>query len=404
MYKKKECVAMLLAGGQGSRLYTLTEKTAKPAVPFGGKYRIIDFPMSNCINSGIDTVGVLTQYQPLVLNEYIGNGQPWDLDRLNGGVMVLPPYQGKKGADWYKGTANAIYQNLGFINRYDPDYVIILSGDHIYKMDYNAMLQAHKTTGADCTIAVLEVPLSEASRFGIMVTDETGKITEFQEKPKHPTSTKASMGIYIFNRKVLEEYLIADENTPGSANDFGKNIIPNMLNDGKMMYAYPFVGYWKDVGTIDSLWEANMDLLGEKPNFNIHDKNWRIFSRNYAEPPHFVGDDAVVVNSMVTEGCEIEGTVENSVLANGVKVEKGAIVKDAVIMSGAVIKSGAKVIYSIVDSNTIISSGTVVGEDKSTAKGIAIVGSDLTLAENLVIEAGAMVNSDYGNGVSVNEN
>ena len=404
MYKKKECVAMLLAGGQGSRLYTLTEKTAKPAVPFGGKYRIIDFPMSNCINSGIDTVGVLTQYQPLVLNEYIGNGQPWDLDRLNGGVMVLPPYQGKKGADWYKGTANAIYQNLGFINRYDPDYVIILSGDHIYKMDYNAMLQAHKATGADCTIAVLEVPLSEASRFGIMVTDETGKITEFQEKPKHPTSTKASMGIYIFNRKVLEEYLIADENTPGSANDFGKNIIPNMLNDGKMMYAYPFVGYWKDVGTIDSLWEANMDLLGEKPNFNIHDKNWRIFSRTYAEPPHFVGDEAVVVNSMITEGCEIEGTVENSVLANGVKVEKGAVVKDAVIMSGAVIKSGAKVIYSIIDSNSVISSGAVVGEDKATAKGIAIVGSDLTIAENVTIEAGAMVNSDYGNGVTANEN
>ena len=404
MYKKKECVAMLLAGGQGSRLYTLTEKTAKPAVPFGGKYRIIDFPMSNCINSGIDTVGVLTQYQPLVLNEYIGNGQPWDLDRLNGGVMVLPPYQGKKGADWYKGTANAIYQNLGFINRYDPDYVIILSGDHIYKMDYNAMLQAHKATGADCTIAVLEVPLSEASRFGIMVTDETGKITEFQEKPKHPTSTKASMGIYIFNRKVLEEYLIADENTPGSSNDFGKNIIPNMLNDGKMMYAYPFVGYWKDVGTIDSLWEANMDLLGEHPNFNIHDKNWRIFSRTYAEPPHFVGENAVVVNSMITEGCEIEGTVENSVLSNGVIVEKGAIVKDAIIMSGAVIKAGAKVIYSIIDSNTVVSSGAVVGEDKATAKGIAIVGSDLTIAENVVIEAGAMVNNDYGDGVTVNAN
>ena len=404
MYKKKECVAMLLAGGQGSRLYTLTEKTAKPAVPFGGKYRIIDFPMSNCINSGIDTVGVLTQYQPLVLNEYIGNGQPWDLDRLNGGVMVLPPYQGKKGADWYKGTANAIYQNLGFINRYDPDYVIILSGDHIYKMDYNAMLQAHKETNADCTIAVLEVPLSEASRFGIMVTDETGKITEFQEKPKHPTSTKASMGIYIFNRKVLEDYLIADENTPGSSNDFGKNIIPSMLNDGKQMYAYPFVGYWKDVGTIDSLWEANMDLLGEKPNFNIHDKNWRIFSRNYAEPPHFVGDDATVINSMITEGCEIEGTVEHSVLANGVIVEKGAIVKDAVIMSGAVIKSGAKVIYSIVDSNTVISEGAVVGEDKSTAKGIAIIGSDLTIAENVKIAAGEMVNNDYGDGVTVNAN
>ena len=318
--------------------------------------------------------------------------------------MVLPPYQGKKGADWYKGTANAIYQNLGFINRYDPDYVIILSGDHIYKMDYNAMLQAHKETGADCTIAVLEVPLSEASRFGIMVTDETGKIIEFQEKPKHPTSTKASMGIYIFNKKVLEDYLIADENTPGSSNDFGKNIIPNMLNDGKKMFAYPFVGYWKDVGTIDSLWEANMDLLGEKPNFNIHDKNWRIFSRNYAEPPHFVGDDATVVNSMITEGCEIEGTVENSVLANGVVVEKGAVVKDAVIMSGVVVKSGAQVIYSIIDSNTVISEGAVVGEDKSTAKGIAIVGCDLTVAENVKIAAGAMVNNEYGDGLTVNAN
>ena len=401
MYKRKECVAMLLAGGQGSRLYALTEKTAKPAVTFGGKYKIIDFPMSNCINSGIDTVGVLTQYQPLVLNEYIGNGQPWDLDRMNGGVMVLPPYQGKNGADWYKGTANAIYQNLNFIKRYDPDYVLILSGDHIYKMDYNAMLEAHKSTGADCTIAVLEVPLSEASRFGIMVTDETGKITEFQEKPKKPTSTKASMGIYIFGRKVLEKYLIDDENTPGSSNDFGKNIIPNMLGDGMKLYAYPFEGYWKDVGTIDSLWEANMDLLGDNPEFNIHDKKWRIFSRNYAEPPHFVGDDANVSNAIVTEGCDIEGTVVNCVLSNGVIVEKGAVVRDSVIMSGTIIKAGATVNYSIIDSNSIISENATIGEPKDVSKGIAVIGSDLCVGKGVTIPSGAMINNDSTDGVSV---
>ena len=401
MYKKKECVAMLLAGGQGSRLYALTEKTAKPAVPFGGKYRIIDFPMSNCINSGIDTVGVLTQYQPLVLNEYIGNGQPWDLDRMNGGVMVLPPYQGKNGADWYKGTANAIYQNLNFIKRYDPDYVLILSGDHIYKMDYNAMLEAHKATGADCTIAVLEVPLSEASRFGIMVTDETGKITEFQEKPKNPTSTKASMGIYIFGRKVLEKYLIDDENTPGSSNDFGKNIIPNMLNDGMKLFAYPFEGYWKDVGTIDSLWEANMDLLGDNPEFNIHDKRWRIFSRNYTEPPHFIGENANISNSIVTEGCDIEGTVENCVLSNGVIIENGAVVKDSVIMSGTVIKSGAIVNYSIIDSNCVISENAVIGESKETAEGVSVIGSDLCVGKGVKIPSGAMVNNDLTDGVTV---
>ncbi len=400
MFKKKECVAMLLAGGQGSRLYALTEKTAKPAVTFGGKYRIIDFPMSNCVNSGIYTVGVLTQYQPLVLNEYIGNGQPWDLDRMSGGVMVLPPYQGKNGADWYKGTANAIYQNLDFIKRYAPDYVLILSGDHIYKMDYNAMLQSHKASGADCTIAVLEVPLSEASRFGIMVTDETGRITEFQEKPKNPTSTKASMGIYIFNTKVLEKYLIDDENTPGSSNDFGKNIIPNMLEDGKKMYTFPFDGYWKDVGTISSLWEANMDLLGEKPEFNVHDKKWRIFSRNYAAPPHFIGNDATVANSIISEGCEIQGVVEHSVLSSNVIVEKGAIVKDSVIMSGTVIKAGAKVEYSIIDGNSIISENAVVGEPKGVAKGIAVVGSGLCVEPGVVINSEAMINSDAFDGVS----
>lgn len=400
MFKKKECVAMLLAGGQGSRLYALTEKTAKPAVTFGGKYRIIDFPMSNCVNSGIYTVGVLTQYQPLVLNEYIGNGQPWDLDRMNGGVMVLPPYQGKNGADWYKGTANAIYQNLDFIKRYDPEYVLILSGDHIYKMDYNAMLQAHKKSGADCTIAVLEVPLSEASRFGIMVTDETGRITEFQEKPKKPTSTKASMGIYIFNAKVLEKYLVDDENTPGSSNDFGKNIIPNMLGDGMKMFTFPFDGYWKDVGTISSLWEANMELLGENPAFNVHDKKWRIFSRNYAAPPHFVGENARVVDSVISEGCEIYGTVEHSVLSGNVIVEKGAVIKDSVIMSGTVIKAGAKVTYSIIDGNSIISENATVGEDKATAKGIAVVGSGLCVEPNTVIDSEAMINSADFDGVT----
>ncbi len=391
---------MLLAGGQGSRLYALTEKTAKPAVTFGGKYRIIDFPMSNCVNSGIFTVGVLTQYQPLVLNEYIGNGQPWDLDRMNGGVMVLPPYQGKKGADWYKGTANAIYQNLDFIKRYNPDYVLILSGDHIYKMDYNAMLQAHKNSGADCTIAVLEVPLSEASRFGIMVTDETGRITEFQEKPKKPTSTKASMGIYIFNTKVLEKYLVDDENTPGSSNDFGKNIIPNMLGDGMKMYTFPFEGYWKDVGTISSLWEANMDLLGENPEFNVHDKKWRIFSRNYAAPPHYVGEDGSVSDSIVSEGCEIYGTVEHSVLSGNVIVEKGAYVKDSVIMSGTVIKTGATVNYSIIDSNSVVSENAKVGENKETAKGIAVIGSGLCVEPNVVIDSEAMINSDAFDGIT----
>ncbi|MBQ8576776.1 MAG: glucose-1-phosphate adenylyltransferase [Clostridia bacterium] len=391
MFQKKECVVMLLAGGQGSRLYTLTETTAKPAVQFGGKYRIIDFPLSNCINSGLDTVGVLTQYQPLVLNEYIGNGQPWDLDRSRGGVMVLPPYQGKKGADWYSGTANAIYQNLNFIDRYDPDYVLILSGDHIYKMDYAAMLDYHKKMNADCTISVLEVPLSEASRFGIMNTDENGKIYEFEEKPKKPKSTKASMGIYIFNAKLLREYLIADEADKSSQKDFGKNIIPKMLDDGRAMYAYPFAGYWKDVGTIASLWEANMDLLGEKPSFDLYDKNWRIFSRTSARPPQFVGEDARITGSMMSEGCEIHGYVENSVLFDGVYVAPGAVVRDSVIMSGTRIEAGARVEYSIIDADTTICAGAVVGEKNDGAK-IAVVGTKLRVPAGMVIAAGEMVN------------
>ena len=394
MYHKKECVAMLLAGGQGSRLYTLTEKTAKPAVPFGGKYRIIDFPLSNCVNSGIDTVGVLTQYQPLELNEYIGNGQAWDLDRTFGGVMVLPPYQGNKSADWYKGTANAIYQNLAFIDRYDPEYVLILSGDHIYKMDYAAMLDFHKKTEADCTIAVLNVTLEEASRFGIMNTDDNGKIYEFEEKPKQPKSTKASMGIYMFNYKKLKQYLIEDENTEGSANDFGKNIIPNMLAAGEKMYAYPFVGYWKDVGTISSLWEANMDLLGENPIFNLHDRSWRIFSRTSAAPAQFVGANGVIDNALVSEGCEIYGTVSDSVLFNNVTVEQGATVVNSVIMGNVTIKAGATVQNVIIAENTSVGAGAVIGDNTKPGDNITILGSDLTVPSGMTIGGGLLVNAE----------
>ena len=396
MYKKKECVAMLLAGGQGSRLYTLTEKTAKPAVPFGGKYRIIDFTMSNCVNSGIYTVGVLTQYQPLDLNEYIGNGEPWDLDRNNSGVTVLPPYQGKVSFDWYRGTANAIYQNLDFIKRYDSDYVLVLSGDHIYKMDYSLMLKEHKESKADCTIAVLDVPLEEASRFGIMNTDETGRIIEFEEKPAKPKSTKASMGIYIFSRKVLEEYLERDDKDSNSSYDFGKNVIPSMLGDGLKMYTYPFKGYWKDVGTISSLWEANMDLLGTNPNFDIHDKKWRIFSRTDAQPPHFTGTYSKVINSFITEGCEIYGIVENSVLSSGVKVARGAYIKDSVIMSGVTVGEGCTINYSIIDRDTKVGAGSTIGRPKDASE-ISVIGSSLTIAAGSDIPSGAMVDIEYLN-------
>lgn len=376
MYRKQECVAMLLAGGQGSRLYALTEKTAKPAVPFGGKYRIIDFTLTNCINSGFHTVGVLTQYQPLVLNEYIGNGQPWDLDRTYGGVTILPPYQGKKGADWYKGTANAIYQNFDFLNRYDPEYVLILSGDHIYKMDYFAMLSYHKSKKADCTIAVIDVPLAEASRFGIMSAKENGAIYDFEEKPKNPKSTTASMGIYIFNRKKLFSYLNADNNDPKSSNDFGKNIIPAMLAAGEKMMAYPFSGYWKDVGTLDSLWESNMDLLGDTPALDLNDDTWKIFSRNSTEPAQYVGDGAVIENSLVNAGCEIFGKVENSILFAGVKVEAGAMVKDSIIMQDTVVGEGALVYYSIIDSSVTVGKGAVIGKDKAEGGKLTVVGAD----------------------------
>ena len=391
MFKKKECVAMLLAGGQGSRLYALTEKTAKPAVSFGGKYRIIDFPLSNCINSGVDTVGVLTQYQPLVLNDYIGNGLPWDLDRAQGGVKILPPYQGKNGADWYKGTANAIYQNLQFIYNYDPDYVLILSGDHIYKMDYDKMLKAHKEKGADCTIAVIDVTLEEASRFGIMSVDEEGRIYKFAEKPKNPDSTKASMGIYIFSKDCLAKYLIQDAEDPDSSNDFGKNIIPAMLANGEGLYAYSFSGYWKDVGTIDSLWEANMDLLGVHPTLNLADESWRIYSRHTASAPQYVGENAVIDNSSITEACEIYGTVRNSVLGTGVKVLAGAVVEDSVIFDDVIIGENARVSYSIIDSEVTVGASASIGKSKAEAKGITVIGTKIDIPVGIEIADAKMI-------------
>ncbi len=391
MFKKKECVAMLLAGGQGSRLYALTQKTAKPSVSYGGKYRIIDFPLSNCINSGVDTVGVLTQYRPLLLNEYIGNGLPWDLDRTYGGVQILAPYQGQSGADWYKGTANAIWQNMEFINRYDAKYVLILSGDHIYKMDYAKMLDYHKETGADCTIAVLDVPIEEASRFGIMSTNEDGSIYKFTEKPKNPDSTKASMGIYIFTKDKLQQYLEADSLDPESANDFGKNIIPSMLAAGEKMMAYSFEGYWKDVGTIQSLWEANMDLLGEDPVLSLSEESWRIYSRHTAQPPQYISDEATVVNSSVTAGCEIYGTVKNSVLGAGVYVGKGAVVEDSVLMNGVRIGDGATVKYSILDENVTIGKACAVGADRADGAEIAVVGASIEIPEGKSVPAGSMI-------------
>ena len=397
--RKKEWIAMLLAGGQGSRLYSLTKNLAKPAVPFGGKYRIIDFPLSNCVNSGIDTVGVLTQYQPLVLNEYIGSGQPWDLDRQEGGVFVLPPYQKSSGSDWYTGTANAIYQNLPFIERYDPEYVLILSGDHIYKMDYEKMLKFHKEKEADCTIAVLQVPMEEASRFGIMNAQEDGKIYEFEEKPAHPKSNLASMGIYIFTWKKLREYLEQDAKTPGSANDFGKNIIPSMLAANEQMYAYAFDGYWKDVGTIDSLSEANMDLLDPKVPLSLYDPDWKIYARNPALPPHYIAPGAHVQNSMVTEGCVIEGTVDFSVVFAGVTIEEGAVVRDSIIMPGSVIRKGAVVDYAIVAEQTIIGENAVVGarpegmEDIS-GWGVTVIGSGVAIGAGVHIAPKAMVETD----------
>lgn len=391
---KKDCVAMLLAGGQGTRLGVLTKDVAKPAVPFGGKYRIIDFPISNTINSGIDTIGVLTQYQPFELNQYIGNGQPWDLDRLNGGAFVLPPYQRGKAGEWYKGTANAIYQNINFIDRYNPDYVLILSGDHIYKMDYSQMLDFHKEQGADCTIAVLNVKLEEASRFGIMNTNPDGSVYEFEEKPKHPKSTKASMGIYIFSWSKLRDYLIRDEENKNSSNDFGKNIIPMMLNDGQKLFAYDFDGYWKDVGTISSLWEANMDLLDENSGLVINDKNWKIFARNTAQPPQYIGNEAEIKNSIISEGCYIDGKITNSVIYYGAKISKGAEIKDSIIMPHAIIGENARVCHSIVGWRTSVGNNCVIGAPQDGPDGgewnIAVVAPEMELPKNSVVKEGEM--------------
>ena len=382
---------MLLAGGQGSRLGLLTKVMAKPAVPFGGKYRIIDFPLSNCANSNIDTVGVLTQYQPLELNSYIGSGQPWDLDLSYGGVYVLPPYMTAKSGEWYSGTANAIYQNIGFIEQFDPEYVLILSGDHIYKMDYNRMLRAHIDRGADITIAVRPVPWEVAPSFGIMNTDADHNIIEFEEKPKHPKSNLASMGVYIFTWSVLKEYLINDNADPNSKNDFGKNIIPKLLADKKSMLAYEFADYWKDVGTIASLWEANMDLLKENPEFDLTDPRWKIYSRTPVMPPQFIADTAVVEDSMLTEGCEVCGTVRNSVLFAGVRVAEGAVVENSVLMPGTIIESGAHVNRTIVAEDCVISANACVGESEGD---IALIGQDTVVPEGYVVKAGEQVDMD----------
>ena len=397
---------MLLAGGQGSRLGVLTKNIAKPAVPYGGKYRIIDFPLSNCVNSGIYTVGVLTQYQPLELNDYIGNGGPWDLDRANGGVHILSPYQQIKGTEWYKGTANAIYQNIQFIDRYNPEYVAILSGDHIYKMDYAKMLQFHKEKNAACTIAMLEVPWEEASRFGLMFVDDDGRITAFEEKPKNPKSNKASMGVYMFTWEKLRKYLIEDEADSDSSNDFGKNVIPAMHEAGERLYAYGFDGYWKDVGTIDSLWEANLDLLNPKANIDLSDQSWKIYGRSAVSAPQYVSETAVIENSIVAEGCEVEGKIDYSVLFSNVTVEEGAFVDYSIVMPGAVIKKGAVVQYAMVAENAVIEEGAVVGENPEKCAdlekwGVSVVGAGVTVGKKATVKAKSMISEDVKEGETV---
>ena len=364
MARKQEIVAMLLAGGQGTRLQVLTKDMAKPAVPFGGKYRIIDFPLSNCANSGISTVGVLTQFMPLELNSYMGNGNPWDLDRVDGGLTILPPYTAGKTGEWYKGTANAIYQNIKYIEQYDPEYVLILSGDHIYKMNYNKMLEFHKEKKADLTVAHINVPLEEASRFGILNTDDNLCIVEFLEKPEHPVSTKASMGIYIFNWKVLKEYLIRDEENPESEKDFGKNIIPMLLEEDRRIYAFPFAGYWKDVGTIESLWEANMDLIKRKEDFNISDKTWKIYYRHEGRLPQYIGESAEVTESMISDGTIVLGKVHESIVSSGVSIAQNSKVLGSIIMQNAVIEEGATVVNSIIAEGTVVKSGVTVGHEE----------------------------------------
>ncbi len=399
MSRKHECIAMLLAGGQGSRLGVLTKNIAKPAVPYGGKYRIIDFPLSNCVNSGIYTVGVLTQYQPLELNDYIGNGHAWDLDRSDGGVHILSPYQQIEGTEWYKGTANAIYQNINFIDRYDPDYVAVLSGDHIYKMDYSKMLAFHKEKDAACTIAMLEVPWEEASRFGLMFVNDDGEITEFEEKPKNPRSNKASMGVYMFTWKKLRQYLLDDEANPDSGNDFGHDVIPAMHSAGERLFAFPFDGYWKDVGTIDSLWEANLDLLNPKVDLDLTDSSWKIYSKSNPATPHYISSGAKVQNSMITEGCEVYGDVDFSVLFSGVTIEENAVVRDSIIMPNAVIKSGAVIQYAIVAENSVVEENAAVGqrpEDMENVEdwGVAVVGAGIKIGKGAVVAPKMMVEED----------
>ncbi len=393
--QKKRCIAMLLAGGQGSRLKVLTENTAKPAVPFGGKYRIIDFPLSNCVNSGIDTVGILTQYQPLELNEYIGNGQPWGLNKSRSSAQILPPYERHdKKSGWYKGTANAIYQNIAFIERYNPEYVLVLSGDHIYKMNYAAMIDYHEKNQADCTIAVRDVPLSEACRFGILNTNPDHSIYEFEEKPKHPKSTNASMGIYVFNWKILREYLIADEEDPHSSNDFGKNIIPSLLRDDHKLMAYTFNGYWKDVGTINSLWEANMDLLGKEPAFDLRgdDRN-KISARNNALPSSYIDRNARTVNCFIAEGSEVYGIVQHSIISIGCFVGEGALVEDSVVMPGVTIEPGAIVRHAILGENSRVCQNAVVGGafGPNEKKAISVTSKGAVVEANTVLLPGEMM-------------
>lgn len=396
---------MLLAGGQGSRLGVLTSKIAKPAVPYGGKYRIIDFPLSNCVNSGIDTVGILTQYKPLELNDYVGSGKPWDLDRTSGGVHILPPYQGQQGGNWYKGTANAIYQNIEFIERYNPEIVLVLSGDHIYKMDYSKMINEHTESGAACTIAVLEVPMEEASRFGIMNTNADGTIYEFEEKPANPKSNLASMGIYTFDWQKLKKYLIEDESNPDSSNDFGKDVIPAMLDAGELMRVYRFNDYWKDVGTVNSLWEANLDLLNPKIDLNLSDQNWRIYSRTTGMPPQYISDTAQVENSLITDGCEVDGKLDYSILFENVTVEKGASVEYSLVMPGAVIKKGAKVRYSIIAENAVIGEKAEIGADPAVVGtkdwGITVIGDNLTVGKKAEISPNRMIIENVGEGEKI---
>lgn len=409
--KKKEMIAMLLAGGQGSRLGVLTAKVAKPAVAFGGKYRIIDFPLSNCINSGVDTVGVLTQYQPLRLNTHIGIGIPWDLDRNVGGVTVLPPYEKSTNSEWYTGTANAIYQNLEFMESYNPDYVLILSGDHIYKMDYEEMLDFHKENNADVTIAAMPVPIEEANRFGIVITDKANRITEFEEKPEQPRSNLASMGIYIFSWPVLRDALIQKRDEPGC--DFGKHVIPYCFEQEQRLFAYEFNGYWKDVGTLGSYWEANMELIDIVPEFNLYEEYWKIYTNNGSLPPQYIAEDAVVEKSIVSNGVEIYGEVHNSVIGPGVIIEKGTVIRDSIIMQETVIGKDCVIDKSIIAEGVVIGDNVILGVGSDIPNKVkpdiysfglvtiaenSVIPSDVQIGKNTAI-SGVTVKEDYADGV-----